>query len=150
MAYEGELLQYCPQNPFALGNAYAVVVSGDGPNKWGHMLLNTGWKGGMYFQVAGVHACPRYMTEVGYQTYLRETKKRELSRFPVHIKDPDAAQLKLEELLSKPWAWWGVVHNCETFAEEIIVAGGGRIIHQGSFYNPSKSRQQTPGATGSW
>jgi hypothetical protein len=150
MAYEGELLEFCPQDPFALGKAYAVVVSGDGPNTWGHMLLNTGGKGGTYFQVAGVHKRPRYMTEPGYQIYLRETKKRELKRFVVNLRDPDAAQLKLEELLSKPWAWWVVVHNCETFAEEIIVAGGGRAIHEGTFSNPSRSRQGTPGASGSW
>ena|SRR5215475_7485689 len=150
MAYEGEYLLYCPVNPFDLGHANAVVVSGDWPNTWGHMLLNTGGIGGMYFQVAGVHAVPRYLTEEGYRRYLKETGKTELRRFPVYIKNPDAAMSKLEELLAKPWSWWVVRHNCETFVEEIIMAGGGRPIHKGYFYNPSHSRQQTPGASGSW
>lgn len=150
MAYEGEVLLLCPQDGFALANAYAVVVSGDGPNYWGHMLLNTGGIGGMYFQVAGVHACPRYMDEDGYRRYLKETGKREIRRFPVRIPNPQAALLKMEELLSKPWAWWVVVHNCETFAEEIIVAGGGRPIHRGMFYKPVESRQASAGASGGW
>lgn len=153
MAYEGEVLLHCPQNPFALGNAYAVVVSGDPRihNKWGHMLLNAGGKGGTYFQVAGeLHACPRYMNEAGYQRYMRETGKHEIKRYPVHIPNPVAAQMKLEELLSKSWTWLGVVNNCETFAEEIVVAGGGRPIHSGVFYDPKESRQETPGASGTW
>jgi hypothetical protein len=150
MAYEGAVLLFCPQNAFALDNAHAVVVSGDPPNTWGHMLLNTGGIGGTYFQVAGVHVCPRYMNEAGYRRYLKETGKHEIRRFSVRIAKPDAAQLKLEELLSKPWTWWGVVHNCESFAEEIIVAGGGRPIHKSVFSKPVKSRQETPGASGSW
>jgi hypothetical protein len=64
--------------------------------------------------------------------------------------DRASAHRKLEELLSKPWGWWVVTHNCETFVEEIVLAGRGRPIHEGRFYNPSKSRQQTAGASGSW
>jgi hypothetical protein len=150
MPYEGEFLYLCPQKAFALGSANAVVVSGDRPNSWGHMLLNTGGTGGTYFQVAGIHASPRYMKENGYRRYLKETGKREIRRFPVRIPNPDAAEAKLEELLSKPWSWWAVRHNCETFVEEIIVGGGGRPIHQGFFYKPVESRQQTPGASGRW
>ena len=150
MAYEGDVLQFCPANPFAVHQAHAVIVSGDPPNTWGHMLLNTGGRGGMYLQVAGIHRCLRYMTETGYQRYLRETGKTELRRFPLHLTNRATAHLKLEELLSKPWSWWVVRHNCETFVEEIVIAGGGRPIHTGWFYKPIDSRQQTPGASGSW
>ncbi len=150
MAYEGEVLNFCPRNPFALGRAYAVVVSPDWPNPWAHMLLNTGGVGGTYFQVAGRRVVPRYMNEVGYRRYLKEWGKTELRRFNVQMPNPNSAMLKLEELLSKPWGWWVVRHNCETFVEEIIVAGGGRPIHRGFLYNPLESRQQTPGASGSW
>lgn len=150
MAYEGEELLFCPSNPFALDQAYAVVVSGSWPNTWGHMLLNVGGTGGTYFQVAGRRACPRYMDEAGYQRYIRETGKTELRRFPLHLTDKAAAHLKLEQLLSKPWGWWVVRHNCETFVEEIVVAGGGQPIHTGWFYKPVDSRQRTPGASGSW
>jgi len=148
MAYEGDVLLFCPAKPFAVAQAYAVIVTGD--TSWGHMLLNTGGVGGTYFQVAGVHSCPRYMNETGYQRYLRETGKRELRRFPLHLSNARAAHLKLEELLSKPWSWWVVRHNCETFVEEIVIAGGGRPIHTGWFYKPVDGRQQTPGASGSW
>jgi len=148
--YEGEFLMCCPKSAFQFDRAYAVVVSGMLGNNWGHMLLNTGGIGGIYFQVAGRKVCPRYMNEGGYRRYLHEHAKRELRRYALHLKDPNAAQSKLEELMSKPWGWWGVVHNCETFVEDIIVAGGGRPIHQGTFYNPSQSRQQTPGASGGW
>ena len=150
MVYEGELLSSCPGNPFALGQAYAVVVSPDWPNPWAHMLLNTGGVGGTYFHVAGRWVVPRYMSEDGYRRYLKESGKTELRRFPVEIPTPYSAMLELEELLSKPWGWWVVIHNCVTFVEEIIVAGGGRPIHEGFLYNPLEGRQQTPGASGSW
>ena len=150
MAYEGEELRYCPPNPFFSSEAYAVVVSGDWPNTWGHMLLYSGDPNGTYFQVAGRRVCPRYMNSDGYRRYLAETKKVELRRFNVHMTDRAAAHRKLEELLSKPWRWWVVVNNCETFVEEVVVAGKGRPIHKGMFYKPVLSRQQTPGASGSW
>jgi hypothetical protein len=88
MAYEGAELFMCPKDMFDFENAYAVVVSGDRFNPWGHMLLNTGGTGGVYFQVAGNRKCPRYMSEAGYQLYLRENKKKELKRFRVYIPEP--------------------------------------------------------------
>lgn len=151
MAYEGEELKYCPTNPFFGADPFAVVVSGDGINSWGHMLLHSPLAlPGTYFQVAGVRACPRYLTDGGFRRYMNETGKKELRRFQVRIPDKRAAHCKLEELLSKPWTWWAVVHNCESFVEEIVIAGRGRPIHTGVFFNPSRSRQHTPGATGSW
>jgi hypothetical protein len=138
MAYEGEILHSPPPpHMFDFTRTSAVVVSGDGPNKWGHMLLNTGGVGGMYFQIAGVIAQPRYMNEAGYQRYLKETGKAELRRIPVFIRQPEAAQVKMEELLSEDWVWGGLVHNCETAVEEIIVAGGGPRIHQGLLSLPT-------------
>jgi hypothetical protein len=138
MAYEGEILHFPPPpHMFEFTRTSAVVVSGDGPNKWGHMLLNTGGVGGMYFQIAGVIAQPRYMNETGYRRYLRETGKVELRRIPVFIRQPEAAQARMEELLGEHWVWGGAVHNCETAVEEIIVAGGGPRIHQGPLSLPT-------------
>jgi hypothetical protein len=131
MAYEGEVLNFPPPpHMFDFTRTFAVVVSGDGPNKWGHMLLNTGSTGGLYFQIAGVIRKPRYMNEAGYKRYLKETKKKELRRISVFITKPDAAQKKMEQLLKETWVWGGAVHNCETAVEEIIVAGGGPRLHQ--------------------
>ena len=150
MAYEGEELLFCPADMFDFTNAWAVVVSGDWPNTWGHMLLNTGGIGGIYFQVAGIRTCPRYMDEPGYRRYLKETKKKELKRFRVHIPEPEKSQLALEEALSQPWLWGVVVHNCETLVEDIIVAGGGPRIHKGRFYDPAESSPVGHGASGSY
>jgi hypothetical protein len=139
MAYEGEELNFCPPTMFDFKSASAVIVSGDGPNKWGHMLLNTGGVGGMYFQIAGVIRRPRYMNEAGYQRYLKETGKTELWRHPAFIIHPEASQLKLEQLLNQRWMWGIVLNNCETFVEEIIVAGGGQRMHHGLFSLPTES-----------
>lgn len=149
MAYEGEELLMCPKDMFDFTHAYAVVVSGDRLNPWGHMLLNTGGIGGIYFQVAGIRKCPRYMSEAGYQLYLRENKKKELKRFRIYIPEPARSQLKLEQALSQPWLWQVVVHNCETLVEDIIVAGGGPRIHKGLFYDPIVSSPVGQGAPGS-
>lgn len=140
MAYEGDELNFCPSDMFDFKRAYAVIVSGDGPNKWGHMLLNTGGVGGMYFQVAGVITRPRYMNEAGYKRYLKDTGKTELRRFPVVIPHPEASQLRLDQLLNEKWTWGAVVHNCESFVEEIIVAGGGPKIHHGVFSLPTEAK----------
>jgi hypothetical protein len=143
MAYEGELLNFCSAQMFDFTKASAVIVSGDGPNIWGHALLNTGGTGGNYFQIAGVATRPRYMDEAGYQRYLRETGKKEIRRIPVYIKNPQASQLKLEQLLNESWTWGIVVHNCETMVEDIIVAGGGPQIHHGILSLPSQAGLST-------
>jgi hypothetical protein len=139
MAYEGEELRFCPLGMFDFSRTNAVVVSGDGPNKWGHMLLNTGGDDGMYFQVAGVRTRPRYMDAAGYGRYLAETKKKEIRRIAVSIPRPQASQLKLEQLLSESWLWGAVVHNCETLVEDIIVAGGGPKLHHGLLSLPTQA-----------
>lgn len=136
MAYEGEELYFCPPHMFDFARASAVIVSGDWPNRWNHMLLNTGGANGVYFHVAGVIARPRYMDEVGYRRYLKETGKSELKRIPLFVHHPEAAQLRLEQSLNETWTWGGVIHNCETFVEEIIMAGGGPMLHRGLFSLP--------------
>ena len=80
MAYEGEIMHSPPPpHMFDFTRTSAVIVSGDGPNKWGHMLLNTGGVGGMYFQIAGVIAQPRYMNEAGYKRYLQGDRQHGLT-----------------------------------------------------------------------
>jgi hypothetical protein len=43
------------------------------------------------------------MNETGYRRYLKEEGKREIRRTRVLLKNPEEAQLKLEELLAKKW-----------------------------------------------
>lgn len=124
MAYEGDIMLQCESAAFDFRNAYAVVVSGDGPNFCGHLILNTGGVGGMYFHVAGAHTFPRKMTEAGYRQYLKQSDKKELKRFSVTISNTSGAMLKLEELLAGKWTWGVLPHNCASFVEEIVQAGG--------------------------
>ena len=124
MPYEGETIRECPPDPYNFSNTFAVVVSGDGPNFCGHMILNLGGPGGSYFHVAGLRTEPKLMSEQGYRRYLRESSKRELKRFKVKISKPTDAMLKLEELLSEKWTWGVLPHNCASFVEDIVQAGG--------------------------
>lgn len=126
MAYEGDALDSCGTVWFDFRNASAVVVSGVAINPCGHMLLNVGGRTGYYIHVAGVNVQPKYMNEAGYQRYLTDNSKRELSRTAVKLKYPTKAAAKLEQLLSKPWAWWVLPHNCAAFVEEVLQAGGSK------------------------
>jgi hypothetical protein len=40
------------------------------------------------------------------------------------LKTPNAAYARLMNLLSKPWFWGILPHNCLVFVEEILQAGG--------------------------
>jgi hypothetical protein len=111
-------------------------VTGAKLNPYGHMLLNTGGKGGSYFQVSDLYGNPRMMNEAQFQRYLRENDKTIVTVMPVNIPHPDKSQLKLEQLLSEKWKWGAVVHNCESMVEEIVMAGGGPRLRQGIFPLP--------------
>jgi hypothetical protein len=123
-AYVGEILNRCPAQVFDFADCYAVVVSGSFYNPCGHMLLNAGGLIGWYFHVAAVHGFPRYLDASGYQRFLRENRKRELSRVRVPLSDPTAAMHRLEDLLDRKWSWFGLPHNCVDFVEEVTHAGG--------------------------
>jgi hypothetical protein len=142
MAYEGELLRYCPAQMFKFSRTYAVVVTGARMNPYGHMLLNTGGPGGMYFQIAEVHGYPRFMNEEQFQRYLKENNKTIVTVTRLHIPHPEKAQMKVEQLLSEKWNWGAVVHNCESLVEEIVMAGGGPKLHRGLFSLPMKSANE--------
>jgi hypothetical protein len=125
VAYEGEELFACHAKFYNWISTYLVVVSGDSWNPCGHAILNPGGQMGSYIHTAGgrIHK-PLAMNEAGYRRYLRENKKRELSRILVPLKNFSGAQRKLEELTSKPWSWGILPHNCVTFVTEILRAGG--------------------------
>lgn len=125
MAYEGEILDACGIVNIDFSTTSVVAVSGSGPNLCGHLILYVGSRGGTYFHVAGLRDYPRYMDSGGYAQYLRENDKSELIRRPVSIPRPNDALLGLEDLMSKPWTWWVLPHNCVAFCEDVITAGGG-------------------------
>jgi hypothetical protein len=129
MAYEGDVLTYCPAY-LDFSVVYAVIVSGTFPNPCGHALLYVPsvyaieQSDGSYFQVAGKNTLPRIMSRDGYTRYLRENKKKELRRYAVSLSDPDGAARRLEELMMKNWRWLVLPHNCAAFVEDIVKAGG--------------------------
>ncbi len=125
MAYEGDRMIACPVVPYNFEETFAVVVSGDGPNVCGHLVLRVGLDGNVtYLHVAGIRTEPRQMDEAGYSRYLTETGKRELKRFRVKISKPDLAMLEIEQLLAVKWLWGVLPHNCVRFVERIVQAGG--------------------------
>lgn len=124
MAYEGDLMNYCPAELYNFADTSAVVVSGAMLNPCGHMILNVGGRTGYYMHVAGARDYPRYMNEQGYRRYLEENGKHEIRRTPVKITNVNAAMLKLEELLAAKWNWGVLPHNCASFVEEVVQAGG--------------------------
>jgi hypothetical protein len=122
--YLGEILDRCLPLNFDFRQAFAVVVSGIVLNPCGHVLLNVGGRRGTYCHVAEPRGYPRYMNEVGFMRFLTTHRKRELRRSYVPVPFPDKALARLETLLSKPWSWWVLPHNCVTFVEEVLQAGG--------------------------
>ena len=136
MAYEGEVLNYCPSDQFDFGDTYVVIVSGAKLNPYGHMLLNTGGKSGYFFQVSDIIGYPRFMNSDQFDRYLKENGKTIVTVFQVNLPDPDKAEAKLEDVLSRSWAWGVVFHNCEGLVEEIVMAGGGPKLHTGHLLLP--------------
>ncbi|MCP5449684.1 MAG: hypothetical protein H6972_03815 [Gammaproteobacteria bacterium] len=145
MSYEGELLTQCPNGMYDFSKTYAVLVSGSRFNPYGHMLLNTGGRGGRYFHVSDLYGRPRTMTESQFQRYLSTNSKTIVSVLRVRIPRPKDSQLKLEQVLSNDWAWGAIIHNCETMVEEIVMAGGGRKLRTGSLPLPMEATNSCEG-----
>lgn len=126
MVYEGEVLDRCGLLKMSFDHAFAVVVTGDSWNPCGHLLLNVGGGCGYYCHVVGLHGFPRYMDEFGFRKYLATTGKSVIRRTFVPLPAPAKAYAKAEQLLSMPWSWWLLPHNCATFVEKVLQAGGTR------------------------
>jgi hypothetical protein len=125
MAYDGEHVYQCNRYWYPWHRTYAVIVSGAKWNACGHAILNLGGPGGDYFHIAGkFRVRPWHMAQAGYERYLFEQEKREIVRQYIPINKPALAQAKLEELTATTWIWGVLPHNCASFVEEIIQAGG--------------------------
>jgi hypothetical protein len=128
--FDGDAMILCPLDLTDFKHTCAVIVSGDGVNACGHTVLHIGdsW----YVHIAGFYKAPKFMHESGYQRYLRESGKREIRRWIVRLPNPAGAHRKLEELIAKPWLWGILPHNCASFAEEVLQAGGSKA---GMYFN---------------
>jgi hypothetical protein len=124
MPYEGEILDLCGMLKLDFRHAFAVVVSGARWNPCGHLILNTGGRCGIYCHIAERKGYPRYMNERGFMTYLSTNGKREIRRDVVLLPEPEKSYAKLEQLMAQVWSWWILPHNCATFVEDVLQAGG--------------------------
>lgn len=134
MAYNGEILNACGVIQADFKTTYVIAVSGDGINKCGHLLIYSTGGGGYYFHAVGDPAAsgfkkmrgfPMYMDENGYRRYLKENGKTELKRRYVELTNPAGALQFVETTLSEQWTWAVLPHNCVSFVEGLISAGGG-------------------------
>jgi hypothetical protein len=125
MPYEGDELNACGVFDIDCSRVALVAVSGSGPNVCGHLILGArSGRGDIYFHVVDPIGYPKYMNASNYQRYMRENKKRELTRRYLDLPNPDGAVQYLERLLSKTWVWGILPHNCVHFVEEVVAAGG--------------------------
>lgn len=128
-AYQGDSGLMAPTKFHNFDNAFAVVVSGSGPNACGHLLL---FVDGQYFHVIRLRSYPNTMNQAQYDRYLTENNKTELERVKITVPNPTAATNELNRLLKKKWTWGGVPHNCVAFVEQVVQAGGSKF---GLFFN---------------
>lgn len=144
MAYIGERMTVCDPKILAFSDANAVLVSGDGINVCGHAILQTiGSPARHYFQVtAGIYDYPTYMDEAGFERYMKENGKKLWMIAPGNLKDALPAQLLLSKLMAEKWVWGVLPHNCVTFVEKIIQAGGGEFgLNLNCAVIPKKQRE---------
>jgi hypothetical protein len=92
------------------------------------MLLNADGKEGWYFHVTELSNFPRFMGCQGYQRYLKENDKREITRIPLRLSRPEEARKELYRLLYLEWFWLPTgVWNCSGFVNRIVSAGGAEL-----------------------
>lgn len=147
MAYEGDELS--AGNSIIVGLMFSdvecVLVSGTGPNIYGHALVHCLGGSDAYFHVVGdvdspgwkylvsplwglgsqLLGKPRHMNSAGYARYLSETGKTEWGRISGHLTAPPGAVDYLKRRVLETWFWGAVAHNCVSFVREVITAGTG-------------------------
>jgi len=130
--YEGAGMILCPLEVRDFQHVCAVIVSGHRVNPCGHTLLHIGKSWSWHVHIAGPYKLPKFIPESHYMRYLKENGKREVRRWEIKLPNPKGAHEKLHELMEKPWFWGVVAHNCTSFAEEVVQAGGSNA---GQYFN---------------
>jgi len=95
----------------------AVVVSGDGPNFCGHMILRVD---DFYFHISGVYNYPMVIPKDKFNKYIKENEKTELFRTKRILKNKTAAKDKLKSLLSDKWLWLIIPNNCTDLLKKLL------------------------------
>ena len=126
MPYLGQHMVQCSRVPFNFRMVEVFIVNGvklngHPVNPCGHAILRAGH---YYFHIDGPVEHPWYLDEAGFKRYLNENDKTVERRILAVLPNPDGARRKMDQLMANDWRWWGVLHNCATFVEEILAAGG--------------------------
>jgi hypothetical protein len=109
--------------------AQLVIVSGSGPNVFGHMLLCFDTIKGFYVHVhrAGKHKPNVICGADAFQYYLKKENKTVLDIIEINdMTDKNAAREKLKKRLMNKYFWGAATHNCAEFAATIVQAGGSK------------------------
>ena len=130
--YEGAGVILCPLEVRDFQHVCAGIVSGHKVNPCGHTLLHIGKSWSWHVHIAGPYKLPKFIPESHYMRYLKENGKREIRRWEIKLPNPKGAHEKLHELMEKPWFWGVVAHNCTSFSEEVVQAGGSNA---GQYFN---------------
>jgi hypothetical protein len=102
-----------------------TFVIGGNLNPFGHALFRMGRRTG-YTHVDELCAYPKFIPWFSFDTYLRDNGKRILRELTIFLPHPSAALRKLRQLNGKKWPWLAIPHNCVTYCEEILQAGGSK------------------------
>lgn len=127
MAYTGTPIDNLDPLKLRHSSCQLIIVSGDGPNVCGHMLVQMPAEPGgtdSVFHIAGGHDYPHWMPAASYPLYVKENGKTELGRKPIMLPRPRDAAIYLAKAIKEKWLWGGAVNNCVSFCEEYIAAGG--------------------------
>lgn len=116
--------QGAPFNLELRSDCGVTYVNGGNPNVFGHALFRFGMDVG-YMHVDHIYDYPRYIKSDKFSVYLEQNGKHVMYNTNVYIPNHSGALDKVRELADKKWLWLAVPHNCVTFCETIVVAGGG-------------------------
>ncbi len=100
-----------------------LIVSGSGPNRFGHALLRLStWTG--YCHVHELHNYPEFVSPTEIGRYLSDNNKRLLGEINVKVPNIDAARAELDRLMKLQWRWLAIRDNCVDFCTTVLNAGG--------------------------
>lgn len=127
MAFKGEPIKSLA--PLKLGHRSCelTIVSGDGVNACGHMLVRMPAETGgteSVFHIGDVHDFPYWMPASKFPLYLTDNKKKLLGRKSIVLPRSQDAEAYLSKTILDKWFWGAVANNCVSFCEEYISAGG--------------------------
>jgi hypothetical protein len=147
MSYVGEKLQQCfVPKYFSIDPNEVYITFVPSPiysNPCGHALLRAKMKLGEisdyhYFHIPGPGArrnwfgfydVPFMLNSVQFNRYLRENDKKtnEVKHVKIHGINKNGAEkmsLQLQKIMQNPYAWKVIIHNCLSFAEQVIRSSG--------------------------